>query len=99
MNAYFASDTEFAEKYREFMRKMVDTSATIYNQSHIEALNEIPSKKEIISLLANGETDTLREDLQELKQYINDRYDDEDPDCASTIHDCEMFIGYLDNFR
>ena len=35
------------EKYREFMREMTDTSATIYNQSHIEALNEIPSKKEI----------------------------------------------------
>jgi len=90
-----SSNEEFAEQYRKFMLEMADTLANIYNQSHNEAIQDIPTKNEIIDMIVNHDTGTLREELTEIKVYYRERYDDQDPDCAANIHKCEILLDYL----
>ncbi len=99
-----SSNEEFAEQYRKFMLEIADTltntirkysNVHFYKQSHNEVIQDIPTKNEIIDMIINHDTGTLRDELTEIKIHYNECYDKEDPDCAATIHKCEILLDYL----
>ncbi len=92
----FASNEDFAEKYRKFMIRVADTGANLYNMSNEDFINELPSATEIVSDIVNQDTGYLRDMLLDVKKYYNDNYDEQDPDWAATLLSCELLIGYLD---
>lgn len=94
----FKSNEDFAEKYRAFLIEMADTEANIYNTSRREIIDDIPTKNGIISDIVNYRTGDMIDGLLDIKEYYNDRYDNEDPDCAATICKCELFINFLKKF-
>ena len=93
----FKSNEDFAEKYRAFLIEMADTEANIYNMSSREIIDDIPTKNGIISDIVNYRTGDMIDGLLDIKEYYNDHYDNEDPDCTITIHKCELFINFLKN--
>ena len=94
----FKSNEDFAEKYRAFLIEMADTEANMYNMSRREIIDDIPTKNGIISDIVNYRTGDMIDSLLDIKEYYNDRYDNEDPDCAAIIHSCELFINFLKKF-
>lgn len=93
----FKSNEDFAEKYRAFLIEMADTEANIYNMSSREIIDDIPTKNGIISDIINYRTGDMIDGLLDIKEYYNDHYDNEDPDCTTTIRKCELFINFLKN--
>ncbi len=89
------SNEKFVEEYRKLMLDNADTIANIFNMTHKEAVQDIPTKKEIISMIVNHDVGTLRDDLNEIKIHYNDFYDDEDPDCASTLLKISKLLDYI----
>ena len=91
----FKSNEDFAEKYRAFLIEMADTEANMYNMSCREIIDDIPTKNGIISDIVNYRTGDMIDGLLDIKEYYNNRYDNEDPDCAAIIRRCELFINFL----
>ena len=95
----FKSNEDFAEKYRAFLIEMADTEANMYNMSRREIIDDIPTKNGIISDIVNYRTGDMIDGLLDIKEYYNNCYDNEDPDCAAIIRRCELFINFLKKFR
>ena len=95
----FKSNEDFAEKYRAFLIEMADIEANMYNMSRREIIDDIPTKNGIISDIVNYRTGDMIDGLLDIKEYYNNRYDNEDPDCAAIIRRCELFINFLKKFR
>ena len=91
----FKSNEDFAEKYRAFLIEMADTEANMYNMSRREIIDEKKKKNGIISDIVNYRTGDMIDGLLDIKEYYNNRYDNEDPDCAAIIRRCELFINFL----
>lgn len=89
------SNEKFAEEYRELMLDNADAIANIYNMTRKEAIQDIPTKKEIINMIVNHDVSTLRDDLNELKIRYNEYYDDEDPDCGAALLKISVLLNYI----
>ena len=55
----------------------------------------IPRVPEILANLNKKDKDEYIDVLNDIKYYYNERYDDEDPDCASIILQTEQLLDYL----
>ena len=88
----FVSNEDFAEKYRALIKELLPIEQDMFPDFD-EA--DIPTIKEIECMLVNYDTGVLEDDLNDLKDYINQRYDAQDPDCAYKLRRIELLLDYI----
>lgn len=93
----FASNEDFAEKYRNFLIDIADIGAKRWNQSSREFIKDIPSKNSIISDIVNDHTGYLRDEIVDLQQYCKMQYNKNDPRIVDIIHKCDDILDFLEN--
>lgn len=83
---------DFAVSYNELITEQKDVLMCIddtYDEMYI------PRVPEILANLNKKDKDEYIDVLNDIKYYYNERYDDEDPDCASIILQTEQLLDYL----
>ena len=87
-----ASNEECAERIAAINFRLKDFIDDLY--SGWEAIDP----KECEADLVNHDTKIWKDLLFDIKDYLNAHYDDEDPDCASALHEVELLLAYLKQF-
>lgn len=85
---------DFAVSYNKLITEQKDVLMCIddtYDEMYI------PRVPEILANLNKKDKDEYIDVLNDIKDYYNERYDDEDPDCASIILQTEQLLDYLAN--
>lgn len=88
-----SNNEEFADSYIKLCKDLLNIQADMYNTSIKNIC--IDTKSDVLFMITNKDTGTIRDLLIDMKHYYNERYDLEDPDNASIIHDIDILLDYI----